>query len=164
MSDIFGKIVTILLAAFCMCILPLLYYSERQNNLLQMYLLTETSYLVDSICNTGTLTESMYGDYQRKLQDLPGLFEVDLYHKTEGVYWTEEGYARREEYYYTKDIMEKMAEAGSYPFREGDYVKLVVRGTKGQFGKSLLVYLLGSEAAGEEVLAYYGGSVKYEIH
>lgn len=148
MNDNFGKVVSILIAVVLMFIVPVIFYMERQENLKQTYIMTETVYLVDAVRNKGRLTKDMYETFLDRLRMLGGLYEADLQH----IHFThkipEERYVVQEDSYYTRQITEALYQEGEYIFDLGDFFQMEV---------SL------NEHGLKTPVIYYGGSIKYEI-
>ena len=59
MNDIFGRVCTFFVAAASMVGMPLIYMNERAKTAEQLYLLTEATHFVDSVCNTGLVSGEM---------------------------------------------------------------------------------------------------------
>ncbi|NLZ80845.1 MAG: hypothetical protein GX913_03465 [Clostridiales bacterium] len=148
MSDSFGKIFSILLAVVLMFLVPVQFYLQRQENLKQVYIMTETVYLVDAVRNKGRLTINMYETYLNKIRLLGGLYETDLQHVHLTHKSPEERYIVQEDSYYTRQITEALYKEGEYLFDLGDFFQMEVSSVKNKI---------------ETPLVYYGGSIKYEI-
>lgn len=78
MGDIIGRVLGIFLAVSLLFLLPLLYFTERQETVEQMYLITETADFVDTVRTTGRLTKENYENFTAKLDGLLGLYELKM--------------------------------------------------------------------------------------
>lgn len=163
MSDAFGKIIGFMLASVLLFIVPLTFYAGRQQNLSQLYVINESMHLVESVKNTGVITDDMYRGFEANVFKLSGRYKIEL-SRTHFEYNMDDGgdYIKSEEIYYTPQLMEEMEANGKIEFAEGDYVYIQITGTgKGlieKIGSCFINYALPES----EVLAFYGGYVKNE--
>jgi hypothetical protein len=162
-TDSFGKIIAIWISVSMMIFLPLLLYSERQENLQQMYLLTQVSYFVDGVRNTGSITQDMYHTFQYELSYLGRLYECRLEH-LHMTYQEENGvFVRQEEYIGTEYILGKLEEEGVYRMNQGDFFRVQITAASPSFADQLSYFLMGRwMQVDDEVLVFYGGSVRFE--
>lgn len=147
MSDSLGKVVSIFIAVILMFLVPVKFYMERQENLNQTYLMTETVYLVDAIRNRGGISKEIYEEYLEKVSLLDGIYEIELKHVHFNYKSPEERKIIREDSYYTRQILEVLYRDGEYPMDLGDF-----------FQVELYIYDHGIEVP----MVYYGGSIRYE--
>lgn len=149
MNDSFGKVLGILIAVVLMFLVPVQFSLQRQENLKQVYIMTETVYLVDAVRNKGRLTIDMYETYLAKIRLLGGLYQADLHH----IHFTHKNpkvrYMVEEDSYYTRQITEILYKEGEYLFDIGDFFQMQVSSIKNKI---------------ETPLVYYGGSIKYEVN
>lgn len=164
MENAFGKIVGIFLAAAVMFGLPVIYMAERQESVQQMFIQTETVYLVDSVRNTGVLTRQMLEEYERKLGITDGICRIELMHMKKVFYLTDDGFEEREERYYTADIRNQVYKEGAYSFGTDDYFKVTVREEGRGFLYAVRNIFYPDQGLAGRLLSYYGGTVKYEVH
>lgn len=165
MSDSFGKITGFMLASVLLFIVPLTFYSGRQQNLSQLYVINESMQLVETVKNTGVLTEEMLCGFETNIFKLGGRYKIEL-SRTHYVYNMDENgdYVEAEEIYYMPQLMEEMETAGRAEFAEGDYVYIrVSRVGKGLIEKMSCCFF-SCAAPENEVLAFYGGYVKNESY
>ena len=156
MDDIFGKIVSILLAAMLFCLMPLCAMAERQNTAGQMYLLSISTKFVDSVCSTGFVSEQMMQQFYRQAAAVPQICGIHLLHETKELAYVEETdtYAPVSTYYDEEDIWQKVSREQSYHFSKNDYFQVVILCDGGW------KFLPGQENAGMNV--HYGGVIRYE--
>ena len=165
MSDTFGKIIGFMLASVLLFIVPLTFYAGRQQNLSQLYIINDSIQLVESIKNTGVLTDDIYRGFEVNVFKLGGKYKIEL-SRTHFEYDMDDtgDYVEREETYYTSQLMEEMEVNGRIEFAVGDYVYIrVSRKEKGlieKIGSCFMNYALPES----EVLAFYGGYIKNESY
>lgn len=165
MSDAFGKIIGFMLASVLLFIVPLNFYANRQQNLSQLYVINESMQFVESVKNTGVITEDMYHGFEANVLALGGRYKVEL-SRTHFEYNQDNtgDYVKTEEVYYTPQLMEEIEADGRIEFSEGDYVYLRVSRT----GKGLMECMgdcfFGVAVPENEVISFYGGYVKGESY
>ncbi len=156
MNNAFSAVVSIVVAVIVFTFLPLMLIYERMESVRQMYALTETEYFVDSICNTGFLSEDMYLQYLKSLEGKGGVYKVEITQEvnayTESVY----GYEKTKEYYDEDDMMQVFARDENYYFSRDDYIRVIVTRLS-----SVNPFARSKEPMTE---CYYGGQIKYEAY
>lgn len=165
MSDAFGKIVGFMLASVLLFLVPLTFYAGRQQNLIQLYIIGESMQFVESVKNTGVITEDMYRDFEDKVYGLSGRYKIELarthYEYNKDVLGD---YVKTEEVFCLPQLEEEMTENGRIEFEEGDYVYLRVTRT----GKGVIECISdcapGVVVPEKEVISFYGGYVKNESY
>ncbi len=158
MNDIFGRLFTIFLAAAVLFGMPLVYMNERAKTAEQLYLLTEATHFVDSVCNTGFVNGEMLRSLYASLSTGSAVYEITFLHEQpEYVYDEEQGrYVRCETFYDEDTIWEQVERGVDYLFGRGDFFRITVRKKAG--------FLLFSGIADRTVGVQYGGTVKYEAY
>jgi len=164
LEDAYSRVMAILLASVLMFLLPMLYISERQETMAQSWVLTETACLVDAVRNTGVLTEGMFREYEKRLAGLEQLYEIQVTHVAYGLYESEGEIETRQERHYTEEIKEALMEQGEYCFAMDDFLKIEVSDRNGSFGERLLNSFMAEDLETEKIIAYYGGTIKYEAY
>lgn len=165
MSDAFGKIIGFMLASVLLFIVPIAFYSARQQNLSQLYVINESMQLVESIKNTGVITEKMFYEFETNVFKLGGRFKIEL-SRTHYEYNMDVSgdYVEVEEICYMPQLAKEMEISGRVEFAEGDYVYIrVSRVGKGLMEK-MSSFFLECAIPENEVLAFYGGYVKNESY
>ncbi len=146
MSDAFSKITAILLCVFMMFILPVFYMQEESDRLKQTYILEEITLFVDGVRTTGILSMEDYDRLEQQLFALGGGYTIEMMHckhipdelGTETLYF--------EDTYYTTQIKEYFIAGMDYILSKNDYLRLVIYDTD------------------KNVIAWYGGSIRYEAY
>lgn len=158
MNDIFGKLVSIFLAVSIFFGLPLVYMSERAKTAEQLYLLTETTHFVDSVCNTGKISSQMIHSFYGTLAKKSSVYEISVSHEQpEYVYDEASGvYERCLAYRDETDIWAAVEQAGDYFFNRGDFFVVTVTKQAGFYFPSIY--------KDSTVSIRYGGTVKYETY
>lgn len=159
MNDIFGKAVSILIAAVVFFLLPVLYIAEREGTVAQLYLMTETAYFVDSVCNTGVLTEQMYRKYEQEVLKSGGFYEIKMMYVRSMIYGVSS--EKKESRYYTNDILEELEREGEYLFPKDTFFKVELYQLKPRIGERILELVSGVVYQIKPVV-FYGGTIKFE--
>lgn len=158
MNDIFGRVTAILIAVATLFGMPLVYMQERQKTAAQMYLLAESTRFVDSVCNTGFLSQEMMRQFYQGLIPVQGVCEVRLLHETKELAYVQEEdtYEQVSAFYDEEDIREKLERGEDYVFARNDFLRITIL-VKG--GLRLLPW---QEDDTQNIC--YGGVVKYEAY
>lgn len=158
MNDIFGKICSIFLAVIILFGMPLVYMHERAKTAEQMYLLTEATHFVDSVCNTGMITGQMMRSFYASLASKTAVYEVSFLHEQPEYVLDEvtERYVRCETYHDESDIRAKVEHGEDYYFCRGDFLLLTIERKAG--------FTLIPSIEDRTVSIRYGGTVKYEAY
>lgn len=146
MSEAFSKITSILICVFMMFIIPVFYMREEAERLKQTYILEEITSFVDGVRNTGILGMEDYDRLEQELFAIGGGYAVKLEHSRHIHEWTGEEIQYFQERYYTLQILECFMRGEDYHLSKSDYLKVVVYDED------------------NSVVAWYGGSVKYEAY
>lgn len=158
MSDILGKVCNIFLAVIILFGMPLVYMSERAKTAEQMYLLTEATHFVDSVCNTGVISGQMLRSFYASLAHDSSVYEVTLLHEQPEYVYDEssEQYVCCETYYDESDIRKQVEQGREYFFSRGDFLLITIEKKAG--------FALLPAIKDETVGIRYGGTVKYEAY
>lgn len=143
MGDSLITVVAIFLAAVLMFVFPLMSISERNDDISQLSVQTETVEFVDNIRATGKITQNNYDNFVQKLSATGNSYDIEIEVKVldenpgkksaqtatdkigENVYYSE----------YTAQILEELqqAKSGKVPgvkmLKEGDMVSVSVKNT-----------------------------------
>lgn len=167
MEDAYSKVVAVFIAAILMFLVPVMYFAQRQESIVQMYLFTRTTEFVDAVCNKGEFTKAMYETYQNSVASCNGGYEIKMTARKKELvmvsdYQAGVSYQMCENYYYNKDILRELLENGKYGFSIEDYFQITVT-KKGRSPGEIFLSLFGKETGGSErKIVYYGGTIKYE--
>jgi len=165
MSDAFGKIVGFMLVSVLLFFVPISFYAGRQQNLTQLYIINESMQFVESVKNTGIITEDMYRSFEDRVYGLSGRYKIELA-RTHYEYNKDKAgdYVKTEKVYYLPQLEEEITENGQIEFEKGDYVYLRVT----RIGKGLIECMSncvsGIVVPENEVISFYGGYVKNESY
>lgn len=143
MGDSLITVVAIFLAAVLMFVFPLMSISERNDDISQLSVQTETVEFVDNIRATGKITQNNYDNFVQKLSATGNSYDIEIEVKVldenpgkksaqtttdkigENVYYSE----------YTAQILEELQQAksgklsGVKMLKEGDIVSVSVKNT-----------------------------------
>lgn len=128
----FHTIIEILLAIVLLFFCPVLFFAEKQDTVIEQKVIAETSYFIDSIRNSGTLTKQMYDQFSKKLSLTGQVYEIELEHYHVVYYANEDTIEsvdefkgdKRYELHTTKSIMADIYEKEIYTFNQGDYITI----------------------------------------
>ncbi len=162
MGDIWGRVLGIFLAVGLLFFIPVLYFSERQETVEQLYLITETTDFVDTVRMTGRLTQENYEDFRSKLNVLPELYEIKMTGRHQRIEVTGQMLYLQNEEFYEKQIEKKLEQEGTYCFYEGDFFRVeLIKKSSGLFGKVKHALFSGLSDSGFTQV-YYGGMICYD--
>lgn len=146
MSDAFSKMVAILLAVVMMYIVPVFYMREEADRLRQTYILETIVSFTDGVRNTGILGKKDYDVLMDELGGLNEIYTLELTHcisRMENTTNVSEYYVDR---YYNEQILSVFETGEDYYLKKADYLKVVVKDRN------------------KDIIAWYGGSVRYEAY
>ena len=146
MNDAFSKITAILLCIFMMFIIPVFYMTEEADRLKQTRILEEITGFVDGIRNTGILSKEDYSRLEKVLYSLGGGYRIELTHSFRSYDENGEEVRYFTDKNYTAQILDKFMQNKDYFLSKNDYLRIVIWSSK------------------NNVVAWYGGSVKYEAY
>lgn len=162
MGDILGRMLGIFLAVGLLFLIPALYFTERQETVEQMYLITETADFVDTVRTTGRLTKENYEDFQLRCKGLSGMYELKMTARHQRIEISEQILCLQKEEFYEKQIKAILEKEGEYFFNDGDFFRVeLVKKSSGLFGKVRNFILSGLSEDGV-VQVYYGGMICYD--
>lgn len=156
MNDIFGRIFSIMLAAVMLVGIPLLAMMERVKTAEQIYLLTEETQFIDSVCNIGFVSKGMYEQLQQEIASLPGIYEIEVLIERKDLQYEEGTASYVSRYWDTKEIESLLRKNGSFECYRNDFIRILI--TK----VNTHSYFYGIED--QTVQVFYGGTVKYEAY
>lgn len=146
MSDSFSKVVAILLSVVLMFIVPIFYMREEADRLKQTRIIEEITFFVDGVRNTGILSREDYSRLENVLYHLGGGYRIEMSHYSHILDENGENVLYNETANYEEQIMECFQEQKDYYLKKYDYLKIVIKDNE------------------DKVVAWYGGSVKYEAY
>ncbi|MBQ3584307.1 MAG: hypothetical protein IJA27_06300 [Lachnospiraceae bacterium] len=120
-----------------MFLVPIKIACERQENMNQTYLLTETICFVDGVCNKGILYEETYNQFLNLIRKTGAIYDVEMEHYGES---EEEGMSGN----FTKQITDSLEEKQCYEMKTGDLFKVQIKDNE------------------DNVIVFYGGCIKDE--
>lgn len=144
MGDTIITVIAIFLAAVLMFVFPLMSISDRNDDISQMAVQTDTVEFVNNVRTTGKLTASNYDAFVKKLAATGNSYDVEIEIKRldenpgkksaqtatdkvgENIYYSE----------YTSQIMEKL-EKGTINLKEGDMITVNVKNTNTTIAQTL---------------------------
>lgn len=146
MSDAFSKITAILLCIWMMFIIPVFYMREESDKLKQTYILEEITMYVDGVRNTGILSIKDYNRFAEELSRLGSGYRIELVHSRH--VYDEMGVAVDyfADTYYSAQILQHFSMGNDYLLKKNDYLRVVIYDYE------------------DNVVAWYGGSVRYEAY
>ncbi len=154
MGDTLITVVAIFLAGILMFVFPLMSISERNDDISQLAVQTETVNFVDNVRSTGKLTQNNYNAFVQKLSATGNAYDVELEIKRidenpgkktsmtatdkigENTYYSE----------YNSQILDKLLEddeTGAITLKEGDIFTVKVKNTNTTIAQSLKNFFYG---------------------
>ena len=146
MSDAFSKMVAILLAVVMMYIVPVFYMREEADRLRQTYILETIVSFTDGVRNTGILGKKDYDVLMDELGGLNEIYTLELTHcisRMDNTTNVSEYYVDR---YYNEQRLSVFERGEDYYLKKADHLKVVVKDRN------------------KDIIAWYGGSVRYEAY
>ena len=164
MGDSLSVIFATIVAAIIMFLFPMLDTWERQDDLSYIAAYTAVVNTVDSVRNTGRLTENMYDDLLSTLGATGNRFDVQLEHRK--AYYVSDGAGGYKVVYlnsYNTDILNRIEASGDYrEFRKGDYFYISVKNTNKTQATVLKQNLYGTQMETFKIGIPYGGQIRNE--
>ena len=128
MNDAFGKVAAMLLAAVVLCGMPVVYMQERAKTATQMYLLSESTRFVDSVCNIGFISQGMLQQFYQNMQPVNGICRIFIMHETKELAFVdgEDAYEPVSTFYDEKDILKQLEQGKHYEMAKNDFLRVTV--------------------------------------
>lgn len=177
MGDSLSKIVAIIIAVFLLFIYPISNMFERQDDITRIFVLAETSKLVDSVRNLGYITPNMYMEFRNNLAATNNIYDIQMEHRSkryDPVYddptipsTFKDTFNINYVTYFTDDIMLGLFPdppniAGLYTFSKGDYFMVKVRNKNKTIATRIHEMLYATFLSTEKIVIKYGGMIKDE--
>lgn len=139
-----------------MIYLPVMAMGERAKTAAQLYLLTEETELIDSVCNVGFLNQNMYEQFQNRILRLPGIYEVKITIERKELQYEDEKVSYVSRFWDTDEIEEILRNEELFALYRNDFIR--IRVTRKDVRQS---FCPGMD---QTVNVFYGGTVKYEAY
>lgn len=183
MGDSLSKFVAIIIAVLILFIFPIKHEFERQDDTSRMFVLTETTRLVDSVRNLGYLNTKMYTEYTKRLAATGNIYDIELehYHKvydpiadpnatptpTPTDSPSKSNFKVGYEGTFTDKILEKLYPNDdnadtTYIMSKGDYFAIRIKNKNKTTATRLQEMFYGRGLPVERILVEYGGMIKNE--
>ncbi|KAB3525460.1 hypothetical protein [Alkaliphilus serpentinus] len=177
MGDSLSKIVAIIIGVFLLFIYPISNMFERQDDITRIFVLAETTKLVDSVRNLGYITPTMYLEFSNNLAATNNLYDIQMEHRRK-VYdplyddptipsTFKDTFNINYTANYTEDIMETLFPDppntdGKYTFSKGDYFLVKVTNRNKTIATRIHEMLYATFLSTEKIIVKYGGMIKDE--
>lgn len=169
--DSFGKVVGIFIGIVLMFLFPILYYAQKQDAITQTYVLTETSYFVDNVKNSGYISQSMYQRFIKKLDATNNLYTIEIehahlvinpvYNESTNVFMND--FKEHTYVTYTDTILDQIYGTNKiYKFNQGDYLTVKVYNKTKTYATKLQEMLFSRRMPVEQIYVVYGGAIRDE--
>lgn len=162
-----SKIVAIFVAVILLFLAPLIYTAQKQDLILQTYVLSVTASFVDTVKNTGKITPNLYQNFIAQLDQTGNLYAIHL-ERSKKVFYPgeeEETYLVHYESTYESDMLTEIYEgSGSYHFNQGDYFSVQVYNRSQTFGERLQGMLIGRSGKAPAIQVSLGGAIRDETN
>lgn len=155
----------VLVGVFFLFFVPLLILSEKQEIIMESYVLTKTAYLVEHIRSNGYVSKEMYEQYTKQLAFTGYLYEIEMEHQ-QVVYDLEEAsqsYVKHYENNYEEDIQEVLFHGtGRYEMKRGDFFFIKVTSKTKGIGDKMRSYFLLPIQSMPAIQVELGGMIRDE--
>lgn len=165
--EAFSKIVAIFVAVILLFFAPLIYTAQKQDLILQTYVLSVTTAFVDTVKSTGKITKNLYNNFISQLDQTGNLYTIHLERSKKVFYPGEanDSYFVSYESSFEPDILTEIyEESGVYHFNQGDYFSVQVYNRNQTFGQRLQGLLIGEAKKEPVIQVSLGGAVRDEIN
>lgn len=175
MDDSLAIIFATIVAVLLMFIFPLMDTWERQDDLSYMLAYSTVVDFVDTVRNTGYMTESMIADFEQQLAATGNIYEIQYEHR-EIVYMPDGDpasptYKTGYLYHFNKDIEDALqADAAVHPedprytnFEKGDYFFVSIKNTNKTQSTIVKEFLYASTMETFKIGVPYGGMVRNSV-
>lgn len=171
--DSMGKIASIFLIVIMMFFVPMGIQAEKEEMMIESYVLAKSAYFVEHIRSNGAISREMYEQYQKQLAQTGFVYDIHMEHKqmvtnTEGEQEQEEeekGLFCYRSAFYENDILETLFDKNEvYTMKQGDFFFLSVTSkTKGLSDKIKSYFLIPTDSS-PAVHVSMGGRIRDETH
>lgn len=169
MNDIVGRIFMLILTVFAMFFVPVLTWTNSQDDLVQGVVYTNTHELSSAVCEQGVLTANQYQMFLNELDSTNLLYDVDVEigHSTVvPVYDTAgavTGTKTVDSIDYTDDVLSILFEGtGEYHLSRGDSISITVKSKELTLGQKARNAILHTSDYSSRIYAQCGGTVRDE--
>lgn len=136
--------------------------AELKERMQQEADMQDTVQFVDSVRNTGVLTDAMFERYQNQIRRRQSGLEVYMVHTTDSMHLGETGIEQTAVIRTEDEIQESLTDSGEYRFKKGDYFRVEVKKKISDYQTVLYGNPVNGIESARTVYVYYGGSVRYE--
>ena len=153
----------ILIGCFFLFFVPLFLFAEKQELMMESYVLTKTAYLVEHIKSDGYLSKEMYEQYQKQLTWTGYLYEIQMEHQQPCYYFDESSntYQKYYENNYEEEIVEELFHGtGRYEMKRGDFFFLKVTSKTKGIGDKIRAYFLFPTQTTPAIQVELGGMIR----
>lgn len=172
--DSMGKVASIFLVVIMMFFVPMGIQAEKEEMMIESFVLAKSAYLVEHIRSNGYLSKEMYEQYEKQLAQTGFLYEIHMEHQQmitnqEEMEEQIEDLDRQTVYYkqvqYQDEILETILEKEElYKMKQGDFFFLSVTSkTKGLSEKIKGFFRIPSYSS-PAVYVSIGGRIRDETH
>lgn len=172
MPNALRSIVAIFLAVIIMYFGPLYYMAAKADENAQNYIEYATADFVNTIKNSGCITERTYSDFIKEIDRTNNLYNIEIEHQhkvVDPIYDEETGVFQntyRTNYYstYQDDILNEIFDgSGKYSMNKDDIISVRVSNRNKSFASKLQQIIYHREMPVVSIVANYGGVIRDEI-
>lgn len=174
MDNVIGKVFSMGMVVLLLFIYPLMQMLDHQDASTRVFVLTETTKLVDSVRNIGRLTPQMYETYLNKISATGLVYEISLEHlhrQYDPIYIDpldeasfQNDYRVNFRNFYTEDILDGIypdgLATGEYAFDQRDYFSVRLVNKTATLGTKMKKLFFGGSLPDETIFIQYGGMIK----
>ncbi|WDV46956.1 hypothetical protein PV797_04460 [Clostridiaceae bacterium M8S5] len=178
MGSSFSKVIAIIITCILLFVFPMMTLLERQDDTSRIYVLAQTTKLVDSVRNLGYISTNMYREFCEKLYATDNVYEIQMEHfhkNVDPVYIdTTDSSMFCDDIninyiaYYTENITNAINNSNNenkkYYFTKGDYFTVKVVNKNKTIATRLKDLVYNTCLPNENISIYYGGMVQNETN
>lgn len=171
--DILGRICEIIVTIILLFFVPLAYSGTKNDLIVQTYVMTETSYFVEAVRNSGCLTKNMYDLFLKKLDETGHIYDIEFTHYEENISYDLQTDSNLDEIVqlsqhlygtYTQDVLEELYETGRYMMKQGNYFMIKVVNKDKTYGTKMQEWFLQRSLPNAQISVVYGGVIRNETY
>lgn len=167
----FSKIIALLIAVLLLFLVPIFYFAQKQDAVIQNYVMTETASFMDTIRNNGYVTKEMYNSFLKKLDATNLLYKIQMervhpmvnpvYEEQTGTFMND--VTTHYQKSYSEDMRKEIYEGkGIYQFQQGDYISVKIVNRTKTYATRLQQMLYAHEMPTIQIYVTYGGIIRDE--
>lgn len=169
MKEFFSDSIAIVIVLVGLFVLPMVFLAERQDTITQSLVYTKTVNFVQEVQEQGYISQEMYNDFTRELDNTGLIFNIEMEHVHDVIspVFSDDGEAviattSFDSSRYEGEILDKLySENGVYYLEQGDYFTVTVSNRSRTLNQNFLK-IFSQASTKYSVIATYGGRIRNE--